>query len=64
MEHNYWRNDLLFKWEYKDGKKLNEKAKEYFVYYYINDKFSYLIKFEGEYLNGKKIGKEYDKEGK
>jgi len=63
IEFNH-RGELLFEGEYKDGKKWNGKAKEYFDYDYKNYENSYLIKFDGKYLNGKKIGKEYDKEGR
>ena len=47
--------NLIFEGEYKKGKR-NGKGKEY----YNNNK----LKFEGEYIDGKKItGKEYDTEG-
>ena len=54
-EFDIFTNNLIFEGEYKNGRK-NGKGKEYY-----NNKH---IKFEGEYLSGKKIeGKEYDING-
>ena len=55
-EYHLYDDILLFKGEYKNGKR-NGKGKEY----YKNGK----VKFEGKYLNGKKVeGKGYNYEGK
>jgi len=58
MEYNN-NSKLIFVGEYLNGKYWNGKLKDY----YDNGDQSCILKFEGEYLDGKKIGKEYYLDG-
>ena len=51
---------IIYEGEFRGGKKWNGKIKEYFEDF--NKEYSHL-KFFGEYINGKKKGKEYYKDG-
>ena len=54
-EYHYSNGDLLFDGEYKNEKRWKGHTKEY----YYNK-----LRFEGEYEEGEKIGKEYNSNGK
>ena len=58
----YINNKLIFECEYLNGKKWNEKGKEYLIMNNpIANKFEKILVFEGEYSNGKAInGISYD----
>ena len=55
-EKNLINGEIIFKGEFSIGKRWNGKGKEY------NDDHELI--YEGEYLNGKKIGKDSNKDEK
>ena len=61
IEYEFGYDKIIFIGEFLEGNKYNGKAFEYYDHDY--NEYSYL-KFYGEYLNGIKKGKEYDKDGR